>query len=482
MRADVAKRSLSMPHERVSLLFGSVDRGGRCSQASWDAAASFLKKCLDLPQLIRGVVQQPYFYYYVKMSWWYICKQDGVRWLIGWHQLIFRLMRWKSLNLHPEEHFPTPCRSPTCKASSFKVPPSSQSGTVQCIMQHQVTFKLPGWMVSHQEVAFLVQSQVVRAGEAAFTVGALERFDSCVLAEVSRQLVWTGKLPRAAFPHALVGFLTGVCPAVCFEVGALGVHFVTATEVTAVNSTLFQCVRRLSGERMLCTWMDYYWWVVTPVFVWYPDDWWFHLVAPVEVMSELRARLCFDWLVQVVGIATVNWLVLPASMMVVVTGDRWAHHYGLMQVERRGVEDRQRHHDWRHHDPRPLDDSGSRADQRTHHGGVSKWGSGRRESMGGRGAQLGVWGGAARGGTARWAVGGRRGAAWGGRGGGGGAGRGGGRGGGGGTFADRQVHWLQLGVCGVGGGVGLSEGVHVRGVVEVGGMGEDYSVWLRGFH
>lgn len=44
-------------------------------------------------------------------------------------------------------------------------------------------------MVSHQEVAFLVQSQVVRAGEAAFTVGALERFDSCVLAEVSRQLV-----------------------------------------------------------------------------------------------------------------------------------------------------------------------------------------------------------------------------------------------------------------------------------------------------
>lgn len=53
-----------------------------------------------------------------------------------------------------------------------------------------------------------MQSQVVGAGEAAFTVGALERFDSRVLAEVSRQLVRACELPRAALPGALVGLLT----------------------------------------------------------------------------------------------------------------------------------------------------------------------------------------------------------------------------------------------------------------------------------
>lgn len=36
------------------------------------------------------------------------------------------------------------------------------------------------------------------------------------------------------------GIFTGVCPAVRFEVGALGVHFVAAGEVAAVNSPLFQ--------------------------------------------------------------------------------------------------------------------------------------------------------------------------------------------------------------------------------------------------
>lgn len=48
-----------------------------------------------------------------------------------------------------------------------------------------------------------------------------------------------------------VKILTGVCPAVCLEVRALGVNFVAAGKVTAVNSSLFQCVRRFSRERML---------------------------------------------------------------------------------------------------------------------------------------------------------------------------------------------------------------------------------------
>lgn len=40
------------------------------------------------------------------------------------------------------------------------------------------------------------------------------------------------------------------------------------------------------------------------VFVWYPDDGRFHLMAAEAVMMELGARLCFDWLVYVVGLAS----------------------------------------------------------------------------------------------------------------------------------------------------------------------------------
>lgn len=50
------------------------------------------------------------------------------------------------------------------------------------------------------------------------------------------------------------------------------------------------------------------------VFMCYPDDRWLHPVAAVVVMNELRARLCFDWLVQVVavtsqlqGLRRLNW-------------------------------------------------------------------------------------------------------------------------------------------------------------------------------
>lgn len=97
-----------------------------------------------------------------------------------------------------------------CKASSLNppFPPLESKWYSPTLKPAPSFFQVARWRVSHQEVAFLVQSQVVRAGEAAFTVGALERFDSCVLAEVSRQLVRTGELPRAAFPHALVGFLS----------------------------------------------------------------------------------------------------------------------------------------------------------------------------------------------------------------------------------------------------------------------------------
>lgn len=98
-------------------------------------------------------------------------------------------------------------------------------------------------------------------------------------------------------------------------------------------------------------------------------------------------------------------------MMVVLAAEGRAHHDRLVQVKWRGVEDGQRHHDGGHHDPRALDDPGARADQRGHHGGVRERGGGWRQVVGGRGAQLGEWGGAPGRGAAHGAVGGRRGRA-----------------------------------------------------------------------
>ena len=53
-----------------------------------------------------------------------------------------------------------------------------------------------------------VQGQVVRAGEAAVAVGALEGLDARVLPVMPGQLVRARKLPRTAIPRALVRFLT----------------------------------------------------------------------------------------------------------------------------------------------------------------------------------------------------------------------------------------------------------------------------------
>lgn len=57
------------------------------------------KKCLALPQLIRGLVQLPYFY-----------KNELVLNVWAGNQLfffpLFGLMRWKGLNINPEETFP----------------------------------------------------------------------------------------------------------------------------------------------------------------------------------------------------------------------------------------------------------------------------------------------------------------------------------------------------------------------------------------
>lgn len=61
---------------------------------------------------------------------------------------------------------------------------------------------------SHHDVAAAVQGQVVRSGEGAVALGAAERLDPRVLAEVSGQLIGAGEAPGAALPGAVVRLLT----------------------------------------------------------------------------------------------------------------------------------------------------------------------------------------------------------------------------------------------------------------------------------
>lgn len=49
---------------------------------------------------------------------------------------------------------------------------------------------------------------MVGAREASVTVWTLERFDSSVFSEMSRQFIRPSELPRAAFPGAFVGLFS----------------------------------------------------------------------------------------------------------------------------------------------------------------------------------------------------------------------------------------------------------------------------------
>lgn len=77
---------------------------------------------------------------------------------------------------------------------------------------------------------------------------------------IKKQFLDDGRMMRMFAPIGKVRLvcLTGVCPAVCFQMGALSVDFVAACEITAVDSALFQRVRRVGRERMLCPRMNYY--------------------------------------------------------------------------------------------------------------------------------------------------------------------------------------------------------------------------------
>lgn len=225
----------------------------------------------------------------------------------------------KSRNLHPEEHFPTPRWSPTFKANSLKIP--YQVIVVQSNVETTTKFLLsclvsegfiPGGGVScakpgGQNGRSCVHSRGTGTVWLLCACGSVSsthlngRTSTCSLPTCTCRVshLYIGREKKRQSVKKLekddinvlstacvwIKTLTGVCPAVCFEVGALGVHFVAAIEVAAVNSPLFQCVRRLGRERMLCARMNYYWRVVTP-----KRD-----TQRVEYLLEFLASSVFIW-------------------------------------------------------------------------------------------------------------------------------------------------------------------------------------------
>lgn len=85
-------------------------------------------------------------------------------------------------------------------------------------------------------VSLQVKGQVVGTSKCTLTVRTLERLHSRVLAHVPGKLVRASELPVAAFPVALVRFLPGMGPLVCFEVRALGVDLGAAWVGAAVDT------------------------------------------------------------------------------------------------------------------------------------------------------------------------------------------------------------------------------------------------------
>lgn len=81
-----------------------------------------------------------------------------------------------------------------------------------------------------------MESQVVRSGEGAGALGALEGSIPGVLPLVPCQLVRSCKPPVATLPVADVWLFTCVRPVMGFQVRTLGVNFVTAVVRTSVRT------------------------------------------------------------------------------------------------------------------------------------------------------------------------------------------------------------------------------------------------------
>ena len=91
---------------------------------------------------------------------------------------------------------------------------------------------------SEANVAFHVQSQVIGAGEGAFTKPALKRSITGVFAVVTGQFIGTGELPSATLPGALVGFFTRVRPQVSLQVRRFRVRLGASGERAEVRCDL----------------------------------------------------------------------------------------------------------------------------------------------------------------------------------------------------------------------------------------------------
>lgn len=85
-------------------------------------------------------------------------------------------------------------------------------------------------------VPLQMKCEMVRTREGAITRLALEWPGSCVFSKMSRQLVGSSELPRAAVPGARIRLLSRVRPLVCFQVRTLGVDLVATGMVAFVNT------------------------------------------------------------------------------------------------------------------------------------------------------------------------------------------------------------------------------------------------------
>lgn len=83
-------------------------------------------------------------------------------------------------------------------------------------------------------VSLHVEGEMVGPGEGSIAQRALERLLTRVLAEVSRQLIASRKLPRASAPFADVGFLSRVRSHVRLEMRTLRVFLIASWLLTDV--------------------------------------------------------------------------------------------------------------------------------------------------------------------------------------------------------------------------------------------------------
>lgn len=80
---------------------------------------------------------------------------------------------------------------------------------------------------------------MVRAGETAFAMDALERFGACVFAVMAGQFIRTGETPLTPLPRALVRLFSCMGPLVGLEMRTFGVDFFASGKLALVDAATF---------------------------------------------------------------------------------------------------------------------------------------------------------------------------------------------------------------------------------------------------